>query len=179
MTTTRLRLLGLLSVGFFAVHAAGYFLRGEPYEVLWCCTVANLGIGVALLTGSPRLNAIGLCWLVYGNGLWLADVVVSRHLIPTSILIHIGGPLISFFALRRLGWPRRTYVAATLALMGLQLFSRVTTPPQKNINVAFGLPAGFEWMFPNYPAYYAVMLAIALAVFFATERACLAYLAKR
>ena len=91
MTAGRTRLLGLLTLGFFAVHAGGYLWRGDPYGVLWCCTMANLVVGCGLILGVPRLNAIGVCWLFYGNGLWIADLLVSHELLPTSILTHWGG----------------------------------------------------------------------------------------
>ena len=166
------RALCVLPLAFFCAHAATYLRRGEGVEILWCCTVANLLVGAALLLGAARLNAIGVSWLVFGDGLWLIGLLAGAPLLATSLLTHLGGLLVGLLAVRRLGWPRRTPLWALGALMGLQLVSRLATPAARNINLAFAIPAGFEGWYPSYPVYYATMLPLTLAAFYLTERLC-------
>lgn len=163
-------LLGVVALACYAVHAGFHVARGEAADLLWACHLATVLVGIALLTAAPTLNAIGFFWLLIGDALWLLDLADGAPLLPTSLLTHGGGLLLSLYGLRQYGLPRHAWWQAVLAFLALQQICRWLTPPAANINLAFAVWAGWEARFPSYPAYLAMLVGIALAVFFIADR---------
>ena len=168
---TRVRLLAPLPLGFFAAHAAFHLAAGRPEELLWTCTAANLVLAVGLLVPSANLVAVALAWLVLGNALWTVDLCSGGAFYPTSLLTHLGGAAVAIVAVvTRLGWPAGAWWRAVVLLFGLQSLCRLVTPPAANVNLAFDLYPGMELYFPTYRHYWAALLLLSAATFFAAER---------
>lgn len=167
------------AIACFVAHAAVHAREGHPYDVLWVCTVANLLIGVASAGRWPLVNAIGLLWLTLGVPLWLIDAVSSRELLPTSFLTHGAGPVIGLVAARRMGFPAGSWWKALVAHVGLQQLAHLTTPPDRNINVAFAVHPTARSLFASYPPYWCVMLVVCGLVYAAGERLVLWWLRTR
>ncbi len=161
---------GLGALGCYAVHAAYHVHRGHPEDLVWACHVGTLLVAFGLAARSPVANAIGFLWLVVGNVCWAMDLAAGGDFLPTSILTHAGGLVLGALGLRRMGLPRHAWWQALVGFVLLQQLSRWTTPPDANVNVAFRVWTGWEARFPSYPAYLAMLYAIALASFFVIDR---------
>ena len=162
-------LLAAAALACFASHTAVHVSEGHPYDFLWVCTVANLLIGVASLGRWPQVNAIGLLWLTLGVPLWLIDMASSRMLMPTSLITHGAGPVLGLIAARRLGFPRSMWWKALAAHVVLQQFTRLVTPPDRNINVAFTVHPTAQALIPSYPVYWSLMLGVCALVYWTGE----------
>lgn len=164
-----LRAAGVAALGCYAVHGTERVLSGAPEDLLWMCHLGTLLIGLGLLgfdrRAGPSLLTIGLCWLSFGTPLWLLDVFAGGELIVTSMLTHVGGPVLGLYGARHLPAPRGVWWRASLALLALQGSCRLVTPPASNVNLSFAVATGWESTFPSFPA-YAVMLTALGAVTF-------------
>ena len=163
--------LGLLPLAFLAAHVAYYVRHEHPSELLWTCNAACLLIGASCLLSRRTGVAIGLSWLSFGIPLWLLDVATGSPFIPTSVLTHLGGFAVGALAIKRLGWPERTWWKASAALLGLLLVTRALTPPKANVNLVFSVYEGWERYFPTYGVYFALIVTAAFLTFLAFERA--------
>jgi hypothetical protein len=150
----------------YAAHAAYFATHGQSLaNMLWACHLATLMVGVGLLLGSARLNAVGLLWLCLGLPFWLMDLVNGGDLLPTSALSHFGGLIAGFWGLRQLRFPSQTWWLAASGLLGLHLLSKLVTPPAENINLAFAIWRGGERYFSSHTLYIVTLLAMSAAVF--------------
>lgn len=164
-----MRGLGLLALGFVAIHAGFHIWHGRPADMLWACHVATAAVGVGLLAGWPTCVGIGVLWLVVGVPLWLLDVAAGGELVPTSVLTHAGGLLIGLAGLRWLGLPDQLWWKAWLALAVLQGLCRWLTPERANVNVAFAVYPGWERCFPSYRLYLLTLAGLFAGLFFVAE----------
>jgi len=170
------RWLGLLPLAFFVIHGSRYVLAGSPHEILWACTMSNLIIGIGILASAPRVIASALLWLPIGNVLWVYDAIHTKQFLWTSTLTHFGGLVVGLVALRRLGFPRFSFVTGALAGMSLQLVSRFVTPYRANVNVSQFIYPGSESLFPSYSVYFAATWGLWMATFVLVELLCRRYL---
>lgn len=144
------RLLGLLPLAFFALHA-GYYLRyGGVAHMLWMCNIGNLVLAVGMLGNLPVLVRIAVAWLLPGLGLWIVTYVLPGAILLTSAVAHVGGLAVGLVALVRVGTSRWAWLEATLYYLFLQQLSRLVTPPALNINVAHAIWPGWEKYFDAY-----------------------------
>lgn len=162
--------LGLLPFLFYAVHAGYHLLHHHPEDLLWSCHVANIAIGIGLILGRARPNAIGTLWLSIGVPLWLLDLVTGGTFIPTSLLTHVGGTAIGLFGCRTMGLPRHAARDALLALVALYIVTRLVTPRGANVNIAWAVWPGWERIFPSYPIYFALLVGLCAGAFVTAER---------
>ena len=166
MTENKFRIAaGALAVAFFVIHAGSLFIAGESYHIIWSCHLGCLMAGVGLLTQVQWLFAIGFFWLTMGVPLWLLNVLTNHEFMLTSTLSHIGGIIIAVYGLRFLLIPRFAWLAATLGLAVLGLLTRLLTPPDANVNLAFAVWSGWEDQFPSYFWYVVLLLSIAAVCF--------------
>jgi hypothetical protein len=126
-------------------------------------------VGVGFIFGAATLNAVGFLWLLVGNAAWLIDLYNGAALIPTSLLPHVGGLILSVIGLRRFGMPRHVWWKAILGLLLLQQASRLVTPVAANVNMAFGVWSGWERLFPSYLWFEVATFGTMLGIFFVTE----------
>lgn len=170
----------LLLVTFYGVHAADLAFRFRtPWDLLWACHIACLWIAAGVARRSGLLAAIGLCWLALGNSLWVLDVSTGGLLILTSILTHVGGLWLGLRAVRRHGFPARSWVFAWLAMLGLVGLTRLTTPRAANVNLAFAVFPGWEKYFSTYPRYFAFLCLLCAGSYWLTERVARSLLSRR
>ncbi|MBP1686138.1 MAG: hypothetical protein H6Q33_2281 [Deltaproteobacteria bacterium] len=165
----RTLLWGLLALAFYLVHAGTHLRHHQPENIVWSCHVATVLVGFGFVFGSATLNAIGFLWLLIGNAAWLIDLYNGAALIPTSLLPHVGGFILSIVGLKRFGMPRHVWWKAIVGLFLLQQFSRLVTPMAANVNIAFGVWAGWETMFPSYLWFEVITFGTMLAIFLVTE----------
>ena len=100
-----------------------------------------------------------------GVPLWLLNVLTSHEFMLTSTLSHIGGIIIAVYGLRFLKIPRFAWAAATAGLVVLGFFTRLATPHEANVNLAFAVWSGWEDRFPSYFWYVVMLLSIAAVNF--------------
>jgi hypothetical protein len=147
---TRYRLLGLVPLTFFILNLVHHVKRGEGAEILWLCNLDNLLLAAGLIFDKPLLLRIAILWLIPGFPLWLIESYRHHELPFASILAHFGALIFGLFFLRRVGMKSRTWIAALIYAIGIQLLSRFVTPPALNINVAFKMYPGWENTFDRY-----------------------------
>ena len=160
---------GALSIAFFLIHAAALAHAGEHYHIIWSCHLGCLIVGIGLLVRQPWLYAIGFFWLTMGVPLWLLNVLTSHEFMLTSTLSHIGGIIIAVYGLRFIKIPQFAWAAAIAGLVVLGVLTRLATPPDSNVNLAFAVWSGWEDQFPSYFWYVVMLLAIATATFWLLE----------
>lgn len=164
-----LALHGALTLLFYVAHAAWHLSHGSGWDLLWACNASMPLLVVGCFVPSARLVATAVLVLSYGTPAWLFDLATGASMIPTSPLVHVAAPVVAIDAVRRLGWPRGTWLfacAVTLALLGL---ARAVTPAAANVNLAFRVHDGWEGRFSSHPVYLACMWAASAVVFFAVE----------
>jgi hypothetical protein len=131
--------------------------------------LATLFVGLGLAFGLPLVNAIGLLWLSIGIPLWILYLAEGGVCHPTSVVSHLGGAVLGSAGVKRLGMPRHAWWKAAAGLAGLQLASRLVTPPAENVNLSHAVWRGWEEVFPSYAVYWTLLTAGSCAVFFAVE----------
>lgn len=165
-----MRRLGAIALVFWAIHAGNHvFFRNTAHDLLWVCNVAPVVLAIGCFRESARLCAIATAWLSYGMPIWLLDLATGAGMIRTSVFTHFGCLAIGFIVARRLGWPRHTWLFATLASLGPLLLARLFTPPGPNVMLAFRIHDGWERYFSTHEAYLAVMIGGSAVVFFVVE----------
>ena len=165
-----MRALGFVALACYVIHAGSHVLAGRPAEVLWACHVATLLIGIGALRRNATLVSIGVLWLAFGDPLWVLDLLTGGEFLLTSPLTHVGGLVIGYIALTRLGLPKHAWHSAVLAFGLLLLLTRLVTPPRSNVNLAFAVLPGWERYFPSYPLYLMLLASVGAATFFVAER---------
>jgi len=165
-----MRALGIVAFLCYAIHCSVHLYRGAPYNLLWGCHIAALLVGLGLLLRNPTLNAIGFLWSCLGLPLWIIDIATGGEFIVTSPLTHVGGFVLGFIGVRKMGMPRGAAIKAMAAMAALMVICRVVTPPAANVNLAFHVKNGWEAYFPSYALYFAMLFAITGAIFVSVER---------
>jgi hypothetical protein len=164
------RVLAVVAVLFYILHAFVHLRRGEPYDLLWGCHLAALLVSAGLLLGSATLNAVGLLWSCFGLPIWLIYTFTGGEFMPTAALTHVGALVIGLLGVRLLGFPRGTAWKALAGYIGLWAVTRVLTPESANVNLAFYVHPGWEQPFGSYPVYFATLLAAGTLTFVAAEQ---------
>jgi hypothetical protein len=162
--------LGVLAIAFYATHGTYHLTRGFPENLLWCCHLGALLVGLGLLSRRATLNGVGLCWLAIGTPLWLIGLACGGTFVATSVLTHLGGLAIGVWGARRLGMPRGVWWKAAVGMVLLHLLTRPVNPPGKNINFAGDTWTGFEEWIPSHFVFLVLVLAGCSGVFLVLER---------
>lgn len=167
----RLPVHAALAAACFLVHDANHVRRGAPLDVLWVCNVAVPLIAIGCLC-SRRLVAVGLTWLGFGTPIWIVSLLAGANMIPTSPLVHIVAPLVALSAIRRVGWPPRTWRLAMAGSLALLAFTRILGNPTGNVNLVFGIEHGFGHAFhDSHALFLAALVGASTAWAFAFDRA--------
>ena len=161
--------LGLIAAIFYLIHATVHVIDGTIVDLLWACNLGCLIVALGMIFNRPWMFSIGFFWLTLGLPLWILDISTGGEYMPTSTLIHIGGPTIGLLGCRYIRLPRYSWAAAVGGLFILGAISRVFTAPQGNINIAFAVWPGWEKYFPSYFWYALMLLAIAGLGFFTVD----------
>jgi hypothetical protein len=129
-----------------------------PTSFLWFCDLGNLMMVPALWLESALLVSWVSLSVLLVQGVWTIDflsrLVSGVHVIggseymwdpkiPLGIrllsLFHVAMPPLLVFALRRLGYDRRAFLAQTLTAWAVLPICFFFTDPAKNLNWVFGL----------------------------------------
>jgi hypothetical protein len=161
--------LGVLALAFYAAHAGWHVSHHLAWDLFWVCNVSMPLLVLGCILEQSRLAASAVMILAYGTPLWTLDLLTGGQLVITSPLIHVGGLVIGGFAVGRLGWPRGTWAIASLLTAALLLFSRLVTPPDANVNLAFRVHEGWESLFPSHILYVVLMWTGSAVVFALVE----------
>lgn len=168
--SSRMRILGVFPVFFYAVHGAFWVTRGYPENALWTCHLASLLIGLGIVLTQPRFTAVGTLWVMMGLPIWILDLSAGGEFLPTSALTHVGAPIVAFFFFRRVSFPRGSWWRAVIALGFLVLLTRLITPPGENVNLAHAIWKGWEGIFyHSHAAYLGFFLFVSAMSFLAGE----------
>lgn len=162
--------LGLAALLLYLPHAAYLIAHGEAWDLLWMCDVAMPVLVIGCVSKTPRAVVTAFLFLLYGTPVWLLDLAFGGSMTPTSPLIHIGGPIVAFLAIRVLGWPSYSWVVASVASAFVLGLSRFVAPVSANVNMAFRVYAGWEKHFANHAVYVAGLWLSASTIFYAFER---------
>ncbi|MBX3264181.1 MAG: hypothetical protein KIS78_37185 [Labilithrix sp.] len=160
---------GAAALACWMIHGGNHVLRGTAHDLLWACNVAVPVLALGCFRGARTACAIPLLWLSFGTPIWLIDLATGAGLIPTSLFVHVIAPLIGIAAVRRLGWPPRAWLSATMASAGLLLLTRLVGAPEPNVNLAFRIHDGWERAFGSHALFLATLLGASAVVFVAVD----------
>jgi hypothetical protein len=144
------RLLGLLPLIFFTLHANYYLEVGGLSHMLWMCNIGNLMLAVGLFLAQPVLIRLAVIWLVPGLPVWLLFVVKPGGWILTSFFAHAGGLMVGLIGIQRVRASRWMWLQALAWYLFVQEICRLYTPAELNVNVAHQIYGGFETTFSSY-----------------------------
>jgi hypothetical protein len=168
-SSIRLRVVAGLAAVSFVAQAVSHIVRGDAVDLVWMCNIAPLILVVGCLFASPRWVTVAVEWLAYGTPGWLLDLATGGELIPTSFGPHVVCPIAGFVALREVRVKKKSWVTATGLLLALFAVTRLTTPPERNINIAFSVYPAFHRMFSSYPPFFVFTVACFALTFFLVE----------
>ncbi|MFY9611478.1 MAG: hypothetical protein WAU45_23060 [Blastocatellia bacterium] len=154
--TPRFRLLGMLPLLFFILHANYYRQVGGIRHMLWMCNIGNLVLAVGLFLAYPLLIRVAVIWLLPGLPIWLWFVVRPGWWILTSFLAHAGGLIVGLIAIRKVRASRWMWLQALVWYLFVQAICRLFTPAELNLNGAHLIYGEFETMFNTYWQFWIV-----------------------
>ncbi len=166
----QLRLLGTLPLAFFTAQAIHYWQIEELGHMLWMCNIGNLLLAIGLFFEAAILIRVAVMWMVPGVVVWFFYVVPTWGMLLTgrfsyagvfgvlsSTLAHLGGFAVGLRVLRKVGMDARSWLYAFIWYFVIQLFSRLVTPAQMNVNLSHGIQAGWEQTFSTYWRFWLVL----------------------
>jgi hypothetical protein len=135
----RFRLLGILPITFFVVRLFIIWQDNKAFDIFWVCNLSNLALGIGILINQAKIIRPAAFWLLVGLPLWAHYAITTGDYQFTAFLTHIGGNLVGLIALAKVRVDRWSWAYAIAGFWVVQLFSRLFTPPDMNINVAHNL----------------------------------------
>jgi hypothetical protein len=135
----KFRLLGILPIAFMVIRLFVIWQDNKAFDIFWVCNLSNLALGIGILANQAKIIRPAAFWLLLGLPLWAHYVITTGDYQFTSFLTHIGGNLVGLLALATVRVDKWSWVYAITGFWVLQLFSRLFTPPDLNINVAHNL----------------------------------------
>ncbi len=156
-----MRLLGLLALACFAAHAGEILATHHGSNVLWSCNVAAAAAALGLFLRRPSVVAASAIMLVVGEPLWLIDLATGGEWMWTSPLTHVGSLALALVGARRIGVPRASWAWATAAIAAATAAGRLG-PAAENVNLAYAVPRGWEWVGPHW--FYLTALGTTMAL---------------
>jgi hypothetical protein len=130
------RSLGLLPLILFVARFVAYLQLGQPSQMLWMCHLANLILAIGLFLANPMIIRLSVLLLIFGIPPWVVDMFVIKIVTPVSIASHLGGTIVGLLAIAKVRAHSRSWLAALLSFIVVQIISHFVTPPEFNINTA-------------------------------------------
>jgi hypothetical protein len=118
--------------------------------MLWMCNIGNLLLALGLFLEKPKLIRLAAIWMFPGLAVWVVYVVFAWGVFFTSTLAHVGGLILGVMALRKVGMDRQAWLYALGWYLLIQLFSRVASSPELNVNLAHRMQPGWGHWFGAY-----------------------------
>ena len=159
----RFRLLGLLPLLFFILHANYYRQAGGLSHVLWMCNIGTLLLALGLLLARPVMIRVAFIWLLPGLPIWLWFVVRPGWWILTSFFAHAGGLTVGLIAIHRVRASRWMWLQALIWYLLVQEICRLFTPPELNVNGAHLVYTEFEGTFSAYWLFWIIGTVVVAA----------------
>ena len=160
------RWLALLPFVAVGIAALDYGRRDVLAYLMWMCNVSNLLLAAGLWTGRLRVVWVATMWLLVGVPVWGWEAWVSGRISGAHALFtHFGAAILGAYAIRR--WrgaelPRWPVALATLFGLLVQGLTRLVTPENLNVNIAFRVHDAMTSSFASYSVYwvYSVLLTL-------------------
>jgi hypothetical protein len=165
----RFRLIGLLPIIIFIARWIQYLKLGVADWIVASCHISNLMLGIGMIFGVPLLIRIAAIWLIIGLPMWIIDAVVSQELWWSSIYSHLGGFLISLYAVRKVRATGKSWLPALIWFVFLQAITHYTTAPELNINIAHSPYELVKGWFTSYWMFWPFCLIFITAMILAVE----------
>lgn len=162
------RTLAILPLIFFLGQVVHYWRSHELGHMLWMCNVGTLVLAIGLFFEKPALVRLSAIWAIPGLVIWFFYVVLPWGVFLTSALDHIGGLVVSLFALKRYRMDRTAWRYAFGWYLIVQLISRFVAPAAFNVNLAHTVASGFERTFQSYWSFWLVLTAATAATLWLT-----------
>ena len=167
------RWIGLLPLIFFGLRLVEYvWIARTPEQILWCCHISNLLLGIGILARHPRSIRISALWILVGLPPWALDMLLTGLITPVSLRSHLGGAIIAIVALNRVRVTGHDWFPALLYFIVLQQLSRILTVPGPltNVNVAHFAYGPWKDLITNYWLYIIVNSILAAMLLALLER---------
>lgn len=143
-----------------------YTARCLPHDYFFfVCYAANFLLGLGILMQRGMLAGIGFGWMVIATPLWLYDSTIHADWEPSCAAFHLCGLLIGGMTLLRYRLPKYTWVFTLAVGLILQLLARLFTNPALNVNAAFRIYDGWEFLFSDYKFFFISAVSEFAAVF--------------
>ena len=149
-TRLMLAMAPIVATTWHSAYTVAY-LKAE--YLLFICYPANILLGLGILAGSGILLGVGLGWTTIGLPLWLYDAIFVTPSDPSAVAMHVAGPVAGLLAARSIRIPENYWMAAVAFALVMQYLAWLFTDPALNVNAAFRVYEGWEWMFSDYRLY--------------------------
>ena len=159
-----MRLLGFLPLFFFLAQGVHYWRINELGHMLWMCNIGNLLLAIGLFLEKARVVRLSAILTIPGLAVWFVYVVLAWGVFLTSALAHVGCLVVAMIALRNYRMDRTAWRWALGWYLMVQLFSRLVTPRELNVNLAHSIQPGWESAFASYWTFLVTVTAIAVVV---------------
>lgn len=157
--------LGGLVLAVVAWHGVSIVRVLGPDYLFSMCYLANIILAAGVILRSGLLLGTGFGWALVALPLWAINSWVTGQVSLSSMAFHTTGIGVGFLALRRTVLPRWIVLVAVPAGFFSYLLARAFTEPSHNINAAFRVQQGWEWMFSDVRAYVLAQLLVYSSVF--------------
>ncbi len=128
--------------------------QGSASELLWVCNVFNFGLAIGLYFRHAVTLWISTLWIVAGTPLWIWDNIErGTYLTVHAFFIHVVSAVIGLISLRYVPWPSRVWYKALLAVILLQLLTRLVADPALNINMSASVYPALQGLFDSFLVY--------------------------
>lgn len=139
----------------------------DIYNLFWLCNISTLLAGVALLFGLPQIALIGATFMVIGFTCWFLNVVVNGTFNDTiSYVTHFSFACAAVYLFFRIRAGHYLWLGCFCWYIIAQVLSRLFTPPEYNINLAFSIWPGWEGLFTNFFSFWCFTTLSCLAFLF-------------
>lgn len=135
-------------------------------ELLWGCNLSALALILAFAFEWPLIVGAAFLWrMALGEPGFVAGLWSGERYAWTTGLIHLVPTALAFLFLRRSGVPKGSAALALLFCLILTPLGRWFTPPELNVNLAFGRVPWLANLFPGLWTYrVAALVFSALAI---------------
>jgi hypothetical protein len=157
---TKWRLMGIFPLIFFFAQAVHYWRISQVGNLAWMCNIGNLVLALGFFFDKPVLIRISAIWTIPGLFIWLKYVVFAWGVFFSSTLAHLGGLTFGMLGIRRVGMDRKSWLYALGWFFLLQIFARLFTSPDLNVNLAHRIQDGLEPTFGSYPAFWLTLTIV-------------------
>jgi len=128
--------------------------QGSASELLWVCNVFNFTLAIGLYFRHAVTLWISTLWILAGTPLWIWDNIErGTYLTVHAFFIHVVSGVIGLISLRYVTQQLRVWHKALLAVILLQLLTRLVADPDLNINMSASVYPALQGLFDSFLMY--------------------------